>query len=129
MSILISALALAASAQAAPPASAPAHDQAQHQQMSQKHDACPCCDNMAGAKKMACCEHDGRARSIRDAWSDQSIDPNRATSPPWEPPPRHSTGCFPLHLLFTAAPYVPSPDAHTSRRWKVRIASPRTTTT
>ena len=61
MSILVTALALAASAQAAPPVSAPAPDHAQHQQMGQKHDAdaCPCCKQMADGKKMACCaEHE-----------------------------------------------------------------------
>jgi len=63
MSILITALALAASAQAAPPASAPAHDQAQHEQMGQTHDAkaCTCCKHMAKGQKMACCDKHEKA--------------------------------------------------------------------
>ena len=66
MSIIMTALALAASAQATPPAQAPASkpaDHAQHQQTGQMHDAkaCACCDHMAGAEKMACCEKHEKA--------------------------------------------------------------------
>lgn len=67
MSIIITALALSASAQATP-AQAPASqlaDHAQHHQMQmgQKGDAdgCACCKDMAKGKKMACCEKHDKA--------------------------------------------------------------------
>ena len=68
MSIIVTALALAAGAQATPPASAPADrpaDHAQHQQMGQKHDAkgCACCEHMAKGEKMACCDKHEKATS------------------------------------------------------------------
>jgi len=66
MSIIMTALALAASAQATPPAQAPASkpaDHAQHQQSGQQHkaEACPCCEHMAKGQKMACCEKHEKA--------------------------------------------------------------------
>ena len=65
MSIIVTALALAASAQAAPPASPPGHDHAQHQQAGQKHDAkaCACCEHLAKGQKMACCEKHEKAEA------------------------------------------------------------------
>jgi hypothetical protein len=65
MSIIISALALAASAQpATTPAAQPAGDHSQHQAVGKKQDskACACCEHMADGKKMACCEqHEKKA--------------------------------------------------------------------
>lgn len=58
MSIIVTALALVSSAQAAPSATPPM-DHAQHQQMVEKHDTkdCACCKDMAGKDgKMACCD-------------------------------------------------------------------------
>lgn len=68
MSILVTALALAAGAQATPAAQAPASkpaDHAQHQQMAPKHEgkACACCDHMAKGQKMACCEKHEKAEA------------------------------------------------------------------
>ena len=69
MSIILTALALSTSAQAAPaqaPASQPA-DHAQHQQMQtgqkQAPEGCACCKDMAKGQKMACCEKHEKAQS------------------------------------------------------------------
>src|SRR5882672_11338971 len=40
--------------------------------------------------RMACRVDGGKARSIRDAWSDQSIDPDRVTAPPFRRRARRS---------------------------------------
>jgi len=66
MSIFITALALTASAQAAPATPEPVAQpgtQAQHHQMApnQKADGCACCKDMAAGKKMACCEKHEKA--------------------------------------------------------------------
>lgn len=68
MSIILTALALSASAQATPaqaPASKPA-DHAQHQQMQmgqkQGADGCACCKDMAKGQKMACCDKHEKAQ-------------------------------------------------------------------
>jgi hypothetical protein len=68
MSIIMTALAIAASAQATPPAQAPASkpaEHAQHQQKGQTHEAkaCACCEHMAKGQKMACCEKHEKATS------------------------------------------------------------------
>lgn len=62
MSIIITALALAAGAQTAPAAPPHPADHAQHHP-GQKHEAdgCCCCKNMADGKKMACCEKHEKA--------------------------------------------------------------------
>ena len=63
MSILISALAIAAaqSAQPATTAPAPAVDHSRHAQQGQKHegDGCSCCKKMGEDKKMECCAKHG----------------------------------------------------------------------
>jgi len=62
MSIIVTALALAAGAQTAPVAPAQPAEKAQHQS-AQKHEAggCACCKQMAEGKKMACCEKHEKA--------------------------------------------------------------------
>ena len=70
MSIILTALALTAGAQAAPPSQAQPSkpvDHAQHQQGSPKHEAadCPCCDHAADGKKMACCEKHEKGQSAK----------------------------------------------------------------
>jgi len=64
MSIIMTALALAAGAQSTPAAQPQPADHAQHQS-GQKHDAkdCCCCKHMAEGKKMACCDEHEKARS------------------------------------------------------------------
>ena len=65
MSIIMTALALAASAQApsATPAAQPADHAQHHQQPPTGHSAeqCCCCKDMADGKKMACCDKHGKA--------------------------------------------------------------------